>query len=333
VLGVVAGVATGTEVAAQGTVTLSSGGSCTYSAMTIQPNGNVSVTCSGTTNPPPQTPGQAIFAISGVSQLNTGTAYNSGQFKVSRVDTGGPAENVAFGYTVTGTGCVFRSQGPFWLTPPSGSKPSQDLDIVTGAVSGSCTITLTIQEGHGHNGTNPMSMTVGSSGPGPIAGCSAPAAGSVDRTNNIGILYRDGGGSSVDQLRMDSGTIAYYKVVGAPKPEQSVRVMFTQGQQPNTPPGVVTEISVSKCPGVIDTSIAECYYRSISINNNAIEMFTAPVPQYGWTSQEALAGRGCYTPVAERDYYVNVKWSYGSCPWGAGNCGSSMQWAPTGSNF
>ena len=332
VVGAAAGFATATDVVAQGTVTLSSGGSCTFSSMTIQPNGNVSVQCAGGNNPiEPPPVGQAYFSISGSGTLQPNTAYNTGQFKVSRTDTTGPNDVVAFGYTVTGAGCEFRSQGPYWLTKAAGNKNAHDLDIKTTA-SGSCTITLTIQEGH--TGSAPMNMAVaGNGGPPPESGCSAAPLNSVDRSGSIGILHRDAGGSSVDQLRMDSGTVAYYRVVGAPKPEQSVRVMFSQGQQPNTPPGVVTEFSVSKCPGVIDTTVPDCYYRNTSINNNAIEIFTAPVPQYGWVDQTALAGRGCYAPIAERNYYVNVRWSYGTCPWGAGNCGSSMQWAPTGSNF
>lgn len=330
VLGVFAGFATTAEVHAQGTVTLSSGGSCTYSAMTIQPNGNVSVQCSGSGPVDPPPPGQAYFEISGPTSLQPRTPYKTGQFKVTRKETNGPSESVAFGYTVSGPGCVFVSVGPFWLTKAGGSKNAHDLDVET-TDSGSCTITLTVQEGH--RGSQPYPMAIAGGTNPPPQGCAAPPLGSLDRTANIGLLYRDGGGSSVDQLRMDSGTIAYYKVVAAPKPEQSVLVQFTQGQQPNTPAGLVTEFSVGKCPGVIDTSVPDCYYRSQSINANAINIYTAPVPQFNWNSQEALAGRGCYAPIAERDYYVNVRWTYGTCAWGSGNCGTSMQWAPTGSNY
>jgi hypothetical protein len=332
VLGAVAGFATVTDVVAQGTVTLSSGGSCTFSSMTIQPNGNVSVQCSGGQPPPPPPPGQAFFTISGAGSLQPNTAYNTGQFKVSRTDTDGPNDVVAFGYTVTGAGCEFRSQGPYWLTKAAGNNNSHNLDIKTGA-SGGCTITLTIQEGH--TGSTPMNMTVaGPNNETPPPGCNGAAAGSIDRSGNIGVLYRDGGGSSVDQLRMDSGTIAYYKVVDAPKPEQSVLVHFTQGQQANLPAGFTAEFSVSQCKGEINPTLPfPCYQKTVFNNNNSVPIYTAAVPQYGWTSQAAIGERGCYAPTSERPYYVNVKWTYSTCAWGAGNCGTSMQWAPTGSNF
>ena len=335
ILGAAAGFATATNVIAQGTVTLSGGGgSCTYSGMSIQPNGNVSVTCSGSGGTP-NPAGRAFFTLTAPSTIAANTVYNAGQFKVSRTESGGPAENVAFGYSVTGAGCTYASSGPFWLSPPGGAKPSEPL-IVSTTGSGSCTVTLTVQEGH--SGSNPLTLTIGTTttpvDPGPVVnGCAAPAAGSQNRTDNIGILLRDGGGSSVDQLRMDSGTIAYYKVVAAPKPEQSVLIMFTQGQQPNSPASMLTEFSVSKCPGVIETNVPQCYYRSIAINSNALPIYTAPVAQYGWTSQAAIGDRGCYAPVGEQPYYINVRWTFATCVWGAGNCGTSMQWAPTGSNF
>lgn len=337
-LGAATGLLAGAPAFSQGTVTLSgaSGNSCTYSTMTIAPNGNVSVSCAGGGgNNPPSTPGKAYFTLTAPGSVNPNTTYAGGEFKVTRTESSPPSESVAFGYTVSGTGCNFNSAGPFWLTPAGGAKPSQNLSVATLA-SGTCTITLTVQEGH--QGSSPASVTVGSTPPPntPITpvGCSPPSEGSFERTNNIGILLRDGGGSSVDQLRMDSGKVAYYKVVGAPKPEQSVLVHFTQGQQPNLPPGMITELSVSKCPGVIETNLPfPCYVRSTFTNSNVVPIFTAAVPVYGWNDQASIGERGCFAPVAQQTYYVNVRWTYASCPWGAGQCGTSMQWAPTGSNF
>ena len=153
----------------------------------------------------------------------------------------------------------------------------------------------------------------------------------MDRTGNIGALTMSGSG--VDQLRMDSRTIAYYKVPAAPNPGQSVLVYLTQGQQPNLPAGFVTEMSVSECPGVIKVTSDACYRTSVFANNNSIGIYTAAVPQYGWNDQASIGDRGCFAPVGTRSYYVNVRWTYPTCPWGSGVCGTSMQWAPTGSNF
>ena len=153
----------------------------------------------------------------------------------------------------------------------------------------------------------------------------------MDRTGNIGTLTMSGSG--VDQLRMDSGTIAYYRVPAAPNPAQSVLIYLTQGQQPNLPAGFVTEMSVSPCPGVISNPGNACYRTSVFANNNSMGIYTAPVPAYGWTDQASIGDRGCFAPVGNQAYYVNVRWTYPTCPWGSGSCGTSMQWAPTGSNF
>lgn len=330
-LGAAAGLLAGAEVLAQGTVTLTgaTGNNCAYSSMSVSPNGTVTVQCSGSGNPPPTT-GQAFFTLSGPSTIAANTSYTSGEFKVTRTDNSGPSGTVAFGYTVSGTGCNFASVGPFWLTPAGGSKPSENLSVTTTS-SGTCTITLTIQEGH--SGSAPASWTVGTTTPPvtPPSGCPAAATGSMDRTANIGALTMSGSG--VDQLRMDSGTIAYYRVPAAPNPAQSVLIYLTQGQQPNLPAGFVTEMSVSKCPGVVTNTNNACYRTSSFANNNSIGIYTAAVPAYGWNSQEAIGDRGCYAPVAEANYYVNIRWTYPTCPWGSGSCGTSLQWAPTGSNF
>lgn len=326
-IGVAAGFATATSVVAQGTVTLSgsSGNSCSYSAMTIAPNGNVTVTCQGGGGPPPPPPGQAYFTISGPASLTPSTAYSAGQFKVSRTDTNGPADSVAFGYTVTGNGCQFRSRGPYWLSPPNGSKPSETLDIQSEA-SGSCTITLTIQEGH--TGSSPHQMTVAGS---PVpAGCPAVDPNiATERPSSYG---------PVDHLRMDSGKIAYYKVIAPPNPAASVVVDFTQGQQPATPAGMVTEYSVSLCPGTMDKHPAtQCYYRSTNIDFNKIVIYTAGLPQWNWIDQTSIGDRGCYAPALtsagqSQQFYVNVRWTYPSCPWGSGYCGTALQWG-IGSNW
>jgi hypothetical protein len=137
---------------------------------------------------------------------------------------------------------------------------------------------------------------------------------------------------------MDSGKISYYKVIAPPNPAASVVVDFTQGQQPATPAGMITEFSVSKCPGAMDKHEApQCYYRSTNIDFNKIVIYTLGLPQFGWINQATIGDRGCYAPAldtngAAQTYYVNVRWTYPSCPWGAGYCGTSLQWG-IGSNW
>jgi len=321
VLGAFAALAVGGPVAAQ-TITLSgtTGNSCSFSTMTVSSTGNVTVNCGGgTTNPPPQ--GVAIFAVSGPTTIAPSTT-DSTNYKVTRTDTSGPAESVAFGYTIDGTGCVFASWGPYWLT-----AGQSYVFPVTSNASGNCTVSLTIQEGHQGN---PKTMSINVAGsppvdPPPVGNCPAAETGSF-----AGTMPTFG---YVDQLRMASGQIAYYPVAAAPNPARSVVVEVTQGQQPNQPSNYsATEFSVSKCPGRMDQQEStQCYYKSGQINNNKIVIYTEALPQYGWIDQTTIGDRGCFAPAANGQYYVNVRWTYGSCPWTTG-CGFSMQWAE-GSNF
>src|SRR5689334_15466771 len=104
-LGAAAGLLAADSALAQ-TVTLTgaTGNSCSYNAISISPNGSVSVQCAGGTvdPPPPPPPGQAQFTLTGPATLAPNTAYTNGEIKVTRTDgSNGPTASVAFGYTIT----------------------------------------------------------------------------------------------------------------------------------------------------------------------------------------------------------------------------------------
>ncbi len=148
------------------------------------------------------------------------------------------------------------------------------------------------------------------------AACPPPSPLTIDAT-----LEWD----QVLQHRMASEAIASFPVLAAPNGWATS--VFTQGQQPSTPAGVVTEFYVSRCRGAIVPPPAgvvdRCYYRSVFVNNNQIAVFTRPVN--GWDSQETLGDRGCWAPASEGTWYVNVRWTYETCPFAS--CGFSLQWA------
>jgi hypothetical protein len=132
---------------------------------------------------------------------------------------------------------------------------------------------------------------------------------------------------------MGSGTIAYLPCALGTESGQSVLIYLTQGQQPNLPAGFVTEMSVSRCPGVMDVNSTPCYrtscvrqqqqHRHLHGSGSAVQLDRPGVARRSRLLRAVASGR----------YYVNVRWTYPTCPWGAGNCGTSLQWAPTGSNF
>jgi hypothetical protein len=146
--------------------------------------------------------------------------------------------------------------------------------------------------------------------------CPPPAANSAE-----GILPW----GEVLQLRMASDFITWFEV---PPPMGNFHsVVFTQGQQPSTPAQPVTEFYVSRCRGVIDPAgVPECYYRNVAVNYNTIDIYRSAVN--GWTDQATLGARGCWAPSSEGTWYVNVRWTYASCPFAS--CGFSMQWSSGG---
>ena len=141
--------------------------------------------------------------------------------------------------------------------------------------------------------------------------CPAPAAGSIEATLAWG---------EVLQHRMGPGVIASFPIVAAPDGRSSV--VFTQGQQPSTPAGVTTEFTISRCRGVIDSSVPECYVRSVFVNNNQITSYARAAN--GWVDQATLGANGCWAPETAGPWYVNVRWTYETCPFAS--CGFSLQW-------
>jgi hypothetical protein len=120
------------------------------------------------------------------------------------------------------------------------------------------------------------------------------------------------GWGNVLQARQPSGAVYAYPLQ-APEGGRA-SIAFTQGQQASTPPDAVTEYTVSNCPGVLDSGAGACYYRSAFTNNNGMAIYSRDI---GIPGVCLATGPG--------PYYINVRWTYPSCPFGS--CGFSLQWA------
>ena len=297
------------------TVTLSgvSGNSCTYTQMTVQPNGTISVNCQAVSAPQP---GVANFTVTAVAQ----TAANS-PVEVTIARSGGPAQALNVKWNYSGA-CGTAVNDNFSL-----ADGGQWIDRFTMGASGSCTVSITPPSGHTASPSS-ATITIGTSAPAPTPGNPIPVPAGCTPVDSNNVLARSLSYGPVDQLRMKSGVVAYYPVI--PQPDaRYASVEFTQGQQPNTPGSAVTEFSVSRCPGVIDTAVPDCYYKSTAglSNNNKITIYTRTKPEWGWTSQAAMAGQGCLADANQGQWFVNVRWTYPTCVWGENNCGFSMQWS------
>lgn len=261
-----------------------------------------------------ETPGAAVFSVSGPTVFPATTTTTT-DFRVTRTDTNGPASAVLVGYTVSGGGCSFAQMGPFALT----KGQAREIAVTTTA-GGTCAINLILFDGSlGSPSSLTFTVSGSNGGPGdPGVNCPAPAPGTKMR-----LLEFD---DPPDRLMLASGQIAAYPVKTAPE-GNVVASSFTQGQGTQTPGHVVGEMSISRCPGVIDTSVPQCYLRMVFDNFNLINMITKNTLWSTEAQYKAQGGKLCW--AAGGDYYVNVRWTYPFCPFGEGNCGYTMQWGRT----
>jgi hypothetical protein len=310
------------QALAQGTVTLSgtSGNSCSYSQMTVTPNGNITVNC-GTSEP-----GGAVFALSHSSATSNYVLppNTSSSATVSR--TGGPAEALVIAYAVTSTngGCTPSSGGISLLL-----GQSQTIPFSVGTAGTSCTVSIGIPTGgSGVASPNTITFTAQTTQPPPpppggVDGCPAIPSTSVAGTTAVNDFQ------TVDQLKMTSGQIAYYVVPSSPS--AAVVVEFSQTQMANTPPGAVTDFQVSKCPGVFDppgvTIASQCRYTGYNVNINNLKIWTSGTAQY--PTQDTLPPGNCMAPAGS---YINIRWNYPSCPFPSFGCGFSNRWIQHTSN-
>jgi hypothetical protein len=274
--------------AAAQTVTLSNGQSCTYTSMTVQPSGNVAVTC--------QTQGgsgAAVFSVfPAAASITVGSA---GGATVSR--SGGQG-TLNVNYTVTGSGCNNSAGG---LTfPENGAAQSIS---VTGTAAGSCVVTIAAPAGHSANpDTATISVTSaggGGGGGGGVPGCPAPASNTLTQVIPFGIPT---------VIRQQSTVVGAYPIPAL----ASASGIFTQGGMAGSPGrGTLTEFSISKCPGVIDSSVPQCYWSSGQTSYNEIGFIQRPTG--GINSQAAAGFSACWAPESEGQWYVNVRWTYALC--------------------
>jgi hypothetical protein len=142
-----------------------------------------------------------------------------------------------------------------------------------------------------------------------VAGCPAPAASSQLRRLEWGPPLT---------LKRNSGEVTSFRVVQSQIDRRSV--VFTQGQIALTPPSPITDLTVSRCPGVIETNLASsCRLTSTFANNLSITAVNRGSAGFG----------DCLAPDTEQ-HYVNVRWTFANCPEGTEQCGFSLQWVEGG---
>ena len=321
-------------------ITLSgtSGSSCSYSSMSVQPDGSFNVVCSGTpTNGTPQTDaGSFAFA----SSTGVASVGNLGFYTVSR--TGGTTGAVSMNYTVSGAGCT---NGVGTLSFAQGDQTQSA--IVRGVTDGMCSVALgnptlaagnTADIGPRLGGQTTATITVGTGGTG--GGGGGGGGGQIPDTTSCPTGYTAPAemltgdfkpiGAVLLQMQKSNQVVAL-KLPAVTAGQHSGSVVFSESAGgAYTPQPVALNITISKCPGLIDTNPGNtCNLVSTNGNYNQMTFFSAPFSVIQ-NAATATANGYCWAPSSEGQWYVNAKWSYGSCAFGASICGFAVQQNMTG---
>ncbi|HYC34804.1 MAG TPA: hypothetical protein VEC19_00145 [Usitatibacter sp.] len=320
----VAGFAAAPDVLAQGRVTLKTGTGdvfCDFSSMSITPNGSVTVQCAN--SPPPVDPNPLDPAL-------------PGQFVMAVASSSAPAESVAnvtvnrtlgglaytLYYWLSGSGCA-HDGGVAGVNFAQGAGSAIIQVQLAGTVGAKCSVNLgepPAPAALGAQRSTEVTLTQGSTQPPPpppVNGC--PAVPQDMLTANLG-----GRGNHLYQLQK-SGQVVSMKLPST-APKLSGQIYISESSGTYSPQPVTIEMSINKCPGVIDTNTANaCNMRSTNGYINAITWLSGNL---GGLNEAAASAFGyCWAGEPGAEYYINARWSYQSCPHGQPICGFQMEYS------
>ena len=305
------------------TVTLngSTGSSCTYNGMTVDPAGNVSVTCQGSSPTDPGTFTLSIVSTMSVNSTITGSVNRSG----------GTAGAVNVSYSISGAGCT---AGSGTLTFPDTSATAQSFQVASGGTSGTtCTVALSNPSAGVLGTPSSASISVGTTTPPPQPPPATCPTGFTTPTNLLNANFQ-GVGQWWPQLNKSQ------QIVSIPLPAVSAGHYSGQAAfgenigAAYTPQPVTLEITISQCPGFIDVDTANptnthpnnnyCNLKSPNGTYNQITWFGKPYSSL--TSATVANAYGyCWAPEGGAQWYLNARWTYNSCPYGQLTCGFAIQ--------
>jgi hypothetical protein len=271
-------------VATAQTVSLSSGASCVYSSMTVNPNGNVAVQCGASTSP-------GTLAVVAPTSLPTGSTTMTG-VGVSR--SGGSVGAAGVNFALTGTsGCVSSAAAV------SGSLSWNDLDsttqaipIVTGATTGTCIVTISAATGASLG--SPTARTINIVDPNAPAtfAFAAPSSSTTINGGTAVLTINRGGGTNGDYTANLTlgGTLAPTGALVAtggsisagfvtiPAGQSSANVTYTAGASPGT---LTVTLGDPAGPTAGSTAIAPKVH-TVTVNNSSCAAPSANDTTLGW---------------------------------------------------
>ena len=314
-------------LAAGNTVKLNGGNKndeCTFSSMSITPDGGVTVQCSGTSQPPPD-PNPIDNTIPGVFVMASATMNASpgstAQVTVTRTLGGLP---FTLYYWYTGPGCGWSHVGAVNFL---GGALSATIPALVGASGTTCTVNLgqpAAPASLGSQTTTTISVTgTVINNPPPVTNPNCPT-GYAPPQDALAASFA-GLGNPLLQMQASG------QVVSIPLPSMTSSGQVTFGESAGgayTPQPVTLEVSVNKCPGLIETDYANrCNIRSTNGNYNSITWLAKAYQGRGGTIDASTASQnGLCWGGDPTQYYINARWSYASCAFGAQVCGFAIQY-------
>jgi hypothetical protein len=129
--------------------------------------------------------------------------------------------------------------------------------------------------------------------------------------------------SGADRVNMPSGRIGSMVLPVMETRGGSGRLILAETTL--SPRAGTVEISIGKCPGVIDTTAGACYLSSTNIT--FMKMDWLEVPIWGANTDTIAAAYGlCKAYASDGAHYVNMRYSYAPADCTYGTCGFVGQW-------
>jgi hypothetical protein len=289
--------------------------------MSITPDGGVTVQCAGGNGGPPVIPVTVDNTIPGTFTMSnaamTATVGNSASVVVNRTLGGLP---YTIYYVRAGSGCV----GTTGALAVAGGQLSATIPTPVSAV-GTCTVDLDVEAPGARAEPTQTVITVSApiiNGP-PPAGC---PTGFVTPDNLLTNTFA-GLGNPLLQMQASGQIVA----LTMPNLNGLASGQVTFGESAGgayTPQPVTLEVSISKCAGLIDTNYANaCNMRSTNGNYNSMSYLVKSVQlgRGGAFDANNLPTGYCWAGD-NAQYYVNARWSYQTCAFGAQVCGFAIQY-------
>ena len=250
-------------------------------------------------------PGTFTFAApTAVAEPST-----SAQVSIQRI--GGTAGAFQLFYSLGGSGCaVGGTFGPVGFADGDGATRTISVPMVA---SGVCTVFMNpppAPAGFGpHTGVDVTVVPV-------VAGCPRPSDVVEAALQGIGnpLLQRQRSGQTM------------FMPLPTPSPGRtSGQITFTESAGgAYTPQPVVLEISINRCPGIIEADYTNfCNLRSTNGNYNSITFLSQASASY---NRDNAARYGLCWAGDAGQHYVNARWTYSSCAFDSAACGFAIQY-------